>query len=332
MQVAVVGLGLIGGSLALRCVARGCAIVGYDDYAATRLAAAQHFPVADNLPDVVADADIIVLAVPLKAMATTAQALAAAAALGKVKPKAIITDVGSVKAPVRAALDDAGLGAQYIGLHPMAGNEHSGFGAADSMLLVGATWALTTRSAEDAVNPETPYPGVYATEPNNFRHSSINSIASANEYCLSAARERSDRRARNLKNEMIRWVTDTFDANVIELTEAEHDQAQALISGLPHVFAVELLNLLAAAPSSGDNRPGAINFREVAGQMAAGSFKDGTRVAHTDPARTMALIAENAPNIVPLLHQAAADLTTLANQLASNQNVSAFFHQADQLR
>ena len=279
-KVAVIGLGLIGGSVALRCVARGCNIVGYDDDAVTRLAAAQHFPVAQSLPDAVADADLVVLAVPLKAMGATAQALGAAVAAGQVKPNAIITDVGSVKAPVGVALEAAGLGAQYIGLHPMAGNEHSGFAAADPMLLVGATWVLTTADAE-----------------------------------------------RNLKNQLIRWVTDTFDANIIELTEAEHDQAQALISGLPHVFATELLNLLAAAPSSGPN-----NLKQAGEQMAAGSFRDGTRVAHTDPNRTMALIEENASNIVPLLHQAATDLTALANQLASNQNGSAFFHQADQLR
>src|SRR5699024_10595988 len=89
-----------------------------------------------------ADVDLVVVAVPLRAVDQTAQLLASV--LG---PRTVVTDVGSVKAPVRAAMDRAGLGDRYVGAHPMAGTEHSGFDASRADLLVGARWAVTVDHA-----------------------------------------------------------------------------------------------------------------------------------------------------------------------------------------
>jgi len=278
-NVAVIGLGLIGGSVALRCVKRGLNVIGYDAAASTRSAAQPYFPVAPSLAAAVQAADIVVLAVPLVAMSDTIVAMAP-----HLKPSATITDVGSIKSPVRDAVAAAGLSEYYVGGHPMAGNEHSGFTAADPDLLVGAPWALTRPAAEQG----------------------------------------------SRYNEVYRWVTDTFDANIVELTDAEHDQAQALISGLPHVFAVELLNQLADSP-----------VQKTAQNLAAGSFKDGTRVAHTDPDRTAALVTENAQQIAPLIRKAARHFTELADQLSAGQlsaeklstgQTPEFFHHGDSLR
>jgi prephenate dehydrogenase len=117
------------------------------------------------------------------------------------------------------------------------------------------------------------------------------------------------------------WLVDTFDPKLVELSDAAHDEAQALISGLPHVLAVQLLNQVASSSSG-----------QVALQLAAGSFRDGTRVAFTDPERTLALISQNAGAVAPLLKQAASDLFNLAQALEQGQDASAFFHQADPLR
>lgn len=294
-RVAVIGLGLIGGSVVLRCVARGLEVIGYDADAATRAMAAQHFPVATSLADVVVNADLVVLAVPLCTMADTAQKIAAAIGPGNrvrvnpgisqkpgltltrsvpgIEKRPTITDVGSVKVPVRAALNAAGLGELYVGGHPMAGNEHSGFEYADPMLLVGAPWVLTRPA-------------------NVWRFGTV-----------------------------FQWVTDTFDASVIELTDAEHDEVQALVSGLPHVLAVELLNQLWDSPSG-----------KTAQKLIAGSFRDGTRVAFTDPERTKALVQENATNIVPLIRKTAQNLTALADALENQGDAAEFFHHADTLR
>jgi len=267
-RVAVIGLGLIGGSIALRCLKRGLTVVGYDADAATRFAANQRFRTETSIAAAVNQADLIVLAVPLKAMASAAQEVASA-----IDPGATVTDVGSVKAPILAAIKAAGLAEYYVGGHPMAGNEHSGFAAADPMLLVGAPWALTDKQ-------------------NTRRY-----------------------------HEVYHWVTDTFDASVAELDDAEHDQIQALTSGLPHVLAVELLNQMAASSD-----------KKEAKKLTAGSFRDGTRVAYTDPERTMALITENAEQVASLLQNVAQDLAELADQLRAGQDVSGFFHQADSLR
>ena len=139
-RVAVLGLGLIGGSLARRLLERGTAVVGWDPDAATREAARSVgidvLAAAQDLAD--AAVDLVVVAVPLRAVDQTAQLLA-----GILAPHTVVTDVGSVKTPVRAAMVRAGLGAQYVGAHPMAGTEHSGFTASAADLLVGARWALT---------------------------------------------------------------------------------------------------------------------------------------------------------------------------------------------
>jgi len=289
-RVAVLGLGLIGGSVALRCQQKGYRIVGYDADPATRAKAAQDFTVVETVAEAVAEADLVVLAVPLTAMGQTAQELAEV-----VHPEATITDVGSVKAPVRAALEAAGFGDLYVGAHPMAGNQHTGYAFADPMLLVGAPWALTRV-------PTVPITGSSAKAPSDV---------TLNPSQAGTARY----------GEVFRWISDTFDASIVELDDAEHDQAQALISGLPHVFAVELLNLLADSADS-----------LLARQLAAGSFRDGTRVAHTDPDRTTALVVENVKYIVPLLRKAADDLSQLADRLAEDQQVNSYFHHADSLR
>jgi prephenate dehydrogenase len=65
--------------------------------------------------------------------------------LAAAKPDAVITDVGSVKAPIVAA---AGGDPRFIGSHPMAGSEQAGVDAADVDLFQGATWALTPTSSE----------------------------------------------------------------------------------------------------------------------------------------------------------------------------------------
>lgn len=139
-RVAVLGLGLIGGSLARRLLEVGTTVLGWDPDAATREAARslgiEVLAAPHDLGD--AEVDLVVVAVPLRAVDQTAQLLA-----GILGPRTVVTDVASVKAPVRAAMVRAGLGAQYVGAHPMAGTEHSGFDASQADLLTGARWALT---------------------------------------------------------------------------------------------------------------------------------------------------------------------------------------------
>jgi len=136
-MIAVVGLGLIGGSLALRLVERGHEVAACDPDPDTRAAAAgAGIDVHDAAGPWLGDADLVVVAAPLDAMPDV---FATAARFGD----GTVLDVGSVKASVHRAAEEAGLGGRFVGAHPMTGTEQSGFAAASSSLLVGATWAVT---------------------------------------------------------------------------------------------------------------------------------------------------------------------------------------------
>ncbi|MGP7960478.1 prephenate dehydrogenase [Sanguibacter sp. A247] len=100
-----------------------------------------------------------------------------------------------------------------------------------------------------------------------------------------------------------------------------HDAAVALVSHVPHVVASELLRLV------GDS-----DVTDLALALAAGSFRDGTRVAGTHPRRTEAMVTENAAAVAPALRRAAADLAALADALDAGEPVAAFFDAAAAVR
>jgi prephenate dehydrogenase len=146
--VAVVGTGLIGGSLALALRRAGLRVQGYD-IDTGRLAEALSRGVIDeaapSLADAYAGADAAFVAVTVSAVAG-AVAAALDAGVGAV------SDVGSVKGPVvRAVLAQAGGAAsRFVGGHPMAGSgEEEGIEGADADLFVGAAWVLTPTAATD---------------------------------------------------------------------------------------------------------------------------------------------------------------------------------------
>jgi prephenate dehydrogenase len=138
-QVTVVGLGLLGGSVASAARTRGLArrVVGVSRGRETA-AAAEAAGVVDeagvNLAAAARDTDLLVLATPVWAMADLLRRAAPALREG-----ALVTDVGSVKAPLAETLP--GLlppGVHYVGAHPMAGSHASGLAHARADLLEGA--------------------------------------------------------------------------------------------------------------------------------------------------------------------------------------------------
>ena len=140
--VGIVGLGLIGGSLARRLTERGVRVVAWNHrphpYAQAEADGIFCKSTLSELMD--AEPDVVVLCNPLKAMPAI---LAALAPLMGDHPNTTLTDVGSVKGMVRDQVKAAGLGKCYVGAHPMAGNELSGWQAADPHLYDGALWAIT---------------------------------------------------------------------------------------------------------------------------------------------------------------------------------------------
>lgn len=255
-RIAIVGLGLIGGSLARRLVNAGCEVTAWNHndrpYATAETDGITCMPTLAALAD--GRPDVLVLCNPLKAMPQILSAL---------KPLidqnvTTLTDVGSVKGMVRDQVKAVGLENCYVGAHPMAGNELSGWESSDPALYDDALWAIT-------VDERTEYRRFLA---------------------------------------VATMITDACANCLIVLDDATHDRCAALISHMPHVIATAMVNELVVNPN-----------RNVAAALAAGSWRDMTRVALTDPDRTRAMVEEDAANVELLLRNMANRLTLMANVL-----------------
>jgi prephenate dehydrogenase len=250
VRVAVVGLGMIGGSIARRLAPDHLVRVWDTDPATRQAAERAGLQVSDDL----AGAEIVAVATPLDAMPTVLARLAR-------RGRPVVTDVGSVKVPVLAAARAAGLAGRYVGGHPMAGVERSGFAAADPELLAGAVWVLTVEDDTDLA-------------------------------CWLTVAE----------------LVTAAGGRVLPTTAAAHDEAQARISGLPHLLAAAL------AVAGGTGGP-------LAAALAAGSFRDGTRVAGTRPELIAALCDGNRTALARVLDETLAELTRARDALAAGDTV-----------
>ncbi|MBA2132230.1 prephenate dehydrogenase [Capillibacterium thermochitinicola] len=155
-RIALIGLGLIGGSLGLALCRqpRKPWVVGYDPVADTcreALARQVVHEIADSPAAAAQGADLVVLAVPVGKMEEVVRAVAPV-----LTPGTILTDVASTKGQLARALPPLlPEGVYYVGGHPMAGSEQSGLAAADPFLFQNAVYLLTPA-------PGTP-PAVLAT-------------------------------------------------------------------------------------------------------------------------------------------------------------------------
>jgi prephenate dehydrogenase len=261
-RVAVVGLGLIGGSLLLRLAEKGTGAVGYDAFTETRSAAAERLgahAVADSVADAAQRVDLVMLAVPLTAVPSVLTELAKAGYRG------LLTDVTSVKGPMRELVAEYLPDAVWVGGHPMAGKESSGFDVAEAGLFAGCAWAL-------CLEPET-------------------DLAA---WLTLAA-----------------WVIG-LGARVVPLRAAEHDAAVARISHLPHLVAAALTSGAASG-----------HVGQAALGLAAGSFRDATRVAGTRTALTAAMCGGNATALTAEVDALIARLTEARALLAGPDPVAA---------
>lgn len=143
--VAIVGLGLIGGSLARDLAARGIAVMGYDADPATIRGALDAGIVTTALgPDLagIEAADVLVIAVPV----TRAVALLEAVA-PRVRELRLVTDVGGTKERITATAERLGLAANFVGGHPLAGDHRAGWTASRTSLFQGARVFLSPTPA-----------------------------------------------------------------------------------------------------------------------------------------------------------------------------------------
>ena len=229
----MIGLGLIGGSVALALRERGWHVSGEDIDASTASVALDRGVVDALRLD--ADAEVTFVAVPvLAAVDQVKRALA--------ETDGAVTDVGSVKAAICAAASDP----RFVGGHPMAGSELDGLDGAQVDLFEGAVWVLT--------------PGVDSDD---------------TVFALVAS------------------VIASFGAEVVALGPERHDQLVAVVSHVPHLTAATLMGL---ASERAEEHAALL-------RLAAGGFRDMTRVASGRPEIWLDICAENRTAIVGVLDQ-----------------------------
>lgn len=154
--VAVLGTGLIGTSVAMAAARVGCRVTGWDldPDTVARAAALSGLDPRPRLEDAVADADIVVVATPLGAVAPTVVAALREA------PGAIVTDAASVKeqivTDVLATVGiDSPAAARYVPGHPMGGGERSGPEHASASVLDGIVWVVTPHAGTNGAHADT---------------------------------------------------------------------------------------------------------------------------------------------------------------------------------
>lgn len=253
-----IGLGLIGGSIAkaLRACLPEAEIIAYDiNENSLRLAREEGIlnRSAASIDRSFSDCDYIFLCAPVGKNDSNL-----AAVRDLMKPDCLLTDVGSVKTPIHEAVRAAGLQDQFIGGHPMAGSERTGYANSKVSLLENAYYILT------------PSPSVSGEKLEAYRN--------------------------------LVWK---MGAIPLILDCEKHDYITAAISHLPHVIAASLVNLI----RDSDSEEGLMKM------VAAGGFKDITRIASSSALMWQQICLANTENISLLLSKYIAALMDFREEL-----------------
>ena len=192
-------------------------------------------------------------------------------------PDCIVTDVGSVKGEIHQAVEKLGLDDHFIGGHPMAGSEKTGFENATDMLIENAYYILT--------------PGGQIDIPRLTQFMELIS---------------------------------SLGAIPLVLTYEEHDYITAAVSHLPHIIASTLVNAVQKMDTPEENMK----------LIAAGGFKDITRIASSSPVMWEQICENNSSNIKTLLTSMIHDLQEVIDQLDKENGayVNEYFKEAGDYR
>lgn len=188
-RVCIVGLGLMGGSMALALRGRVADLAAVDADAATCDAALRRGIVSRAATDLslVTDANLVILAAPVRALIDLIGAIGP-----RLAPGTIVLDLGSVKLPVVQAMNALPDHIGAVGGHPMCGREHSGLDHADSTLFRDARFVLcrtqrTTSAAWALCEEVVGAVGALGVEMDAAHHDRIAAVISHLPYVLSAA-------------------------------------------------------------------------------------------------------------------------------------------------
>lgn len=264
MKIGFIGLGLIGGSIAktLHRTRPDIEIIAYARRENNLLEAKNEGVISEYTTsfnaEFFSDCKVIFLCAPVH---TNVEYLPH---LKKIlKPDMVLTDVGSVKSEINDMISDFGLGEWFVGGHPMAGTEKSGYSYATDRLLENAYYILTP-----------------------------------------------DSQASEDKTELMKDLVSSINAIPIVLTPSEHDYATAAISHLPHIIAYSLVKLV----KDSDDAAGTMRL------IAAGGFKDITRIASSSPEMWRQICMVNKDNIIKLLQDYIDSLSEIKTELINDDS------------
>jgi len=244
----VIGLGLIGASVALALKETGWIVTGVDSDDVTVASAVAGDVIAGT--ELSRDVKLVVIATPAGRIAQLA--IEALATLSN--PDVVVTDVAGVKGSIVAQVVDQ----RFLGGHPMAGSELRGLSGARADLFRGSTWVLTPT---DLTSPTT-----YST---------------------------------------LHGVLREIGANVVAVSAEDHDRLVAIASHVPHLLAGSLMNEASQIAEQD----------AVLLQLAAGGFRDMTRIAAGDPGIWPDILFENRDAVAQSLEALEGRLKTLREAL-----------------
>lgn len=267
--VGFIGLGLIGGSIAkgLKRARPDIRIMAYMR-SRRRLEQAHREGIVDVVLDGIdghlRECDLIFLCTPVEYNAGYLSDIQPF-----LKPGALITDVGSTKAGIHREIVGQGLEHCFVGGHPMAGSEKTGYEHSTDHLLENAYYIIT------------PPDGCVPEEDCGYSPNTRRVIA----------------------------VAQAIGAMPLVMDCQRHDRVVAAISHLPHLIASSLVNLV----KDGDSPDGIMK------QVAAGGFKDITRIASASPQMWEQICMTNVEPISQVLEAYIASLNRLLGQIRGRE-------------
>jgi len=247
----VVGIGLIGASMALALRASGFDVTGTDvDPGVVEVALAMGLISGTEMTD---DHRLVVVATPAGSVVRVANEMLDAWG----REDLIVTDVAGVKGSIVSSVGDV----RFLGGHPMAGSELRGLDGAREDLFRGCTWVLTPTDSTSTAT--------YTT---------------------------------------LHGILREIGANVVAVNAQDHDRLVAIASHVPHLLAGSLMN----------EASDVANEDAVLLQLAAGGFRDMTRIAAGDPTIWPDVLFENRVAVTQSLESLEGRLRTLREALADD--------------
>lgn len=245
--ILVIGLGLIGGSVALALQkAPQTKVIGYDLDKQTRQNALTLQVVNEAVEDpsvAASNADVIIFGTPVNATLDWMEQLKG----WTLKRDVIVTDTGSTKQLIMQKAEELrSLGITFIGGHPMAGSHKSGVTAAKAHLFENAYYMLTPLVGEEVIK-----------------------LAKL--------------------EELLKFT----HAKVISVSAREHDHMTAVVSHFPHIVAASLVHQLDSER----------NANPMTRHLAAGGFRDVTRIASSNPTLWRDITMQNRYELVEQLER-----------------------------